>query len=145
MLQPKIIELAKQGRGPVGSAAVEALVALNVPLGSRVHSHVLRHLPGAVVRGIHISSILSYLGNTLPRLDAEIDTSSRDNGELPLPPVLKRGGGCHTRHASLLGLTCIRFRGARRGAHAKDSVDYIVVECSSKHRCDLDVIEAVQQ
>ncbi|KAF8552287.1 hypothetical protein OG21DRAFT_153946 [Imleria badia] len=75
-LKPEIINLAKKRKSPVGSAAVEALVALNVPLP----------------HGIHFSSILCYLDNALPRLDAETGSTSLPNDTDDLPPVLQVNG-----------------------------------------------------
>lgn len=143
-MKPKIIDLAKQGRSPVGAAAVEALVALKEPRESHVHRVILGSLMGTVPHDVHISSILAYLGNTLPRLDAEIGNTTSPNDAGDLPFVLRGSGGCHARRTSLLGLTCIRFRGAQRRTRAEDSVNYLVVECSSTHCGDLDIIEVMQ-
>ena len=143
-LKPKIIDLAKQGRSPVGAAAVGALVALKEPRESHVHCVIPGSLIGTVPHDVHISSILVYLGNTLPRLDAEIGNTTSLNDADDLPFVLRANGGCRAPHTSLLGLTCIRFRGAQRRTHAEDSANYLVVECSSTHCGDLDIIEVMQ-
>jgi hypothetical protein len=100
-LKPRIIDLAKRERGRIGSAAVEALVALKEPRESRLLVHILspdEHRE-KVPRGIHFSNILGYLDNILPRLDVEIgDTCSpEDIGNLP--PVLQVNGKCHFRRA----------------------------------------------
>lgn len=86
----RVYELATKGRGPVGSAAVEVLVALKAPRESRFYWSIICRLmvvAETVSRDIHLSNILGYLDATLPRLDAEVGaTSSPDNID-DLPPI----------------------------------------------------------
>ena len=109
-LRPRIIEIAKKGRSPGGSVAVEALVALKVPRESQLYKvHTLSpdgHC-GKVLDNARFSNILGYLGNTLPPLDAEIGSISQapSDNTSALSPVLQANGERHVLCASFLRLT----------------------------------------
>lgn len=47
-----------------------------------------------VIHNIHFSNILGYLGNTLPRLDAEVGCASSVDNFDDLPSVLLVNGEC---------------------------------------------------
>ena len=60
-LKPKIRELAEKEKCPVGSAAVEALVALKEPRESRLYWSMRRYLMGITNKSVTMSIYLISL------------------------------------------------------------------------------------
>jgi hypothetical protein len=58
-LRPRIVNLAKKGRGPVGSAAVEALVALKAPRELQLYKYTLCRLIVTVEKFPAVSTFLT--------------------------------------------------------------------------------------
>ncbi|KAI9569195.1 hypothetical protein HD554DRAFT_624067 [Boletus coccyginus] len=126
-LKPKILKLAKKGRGQVGSVAVEALVALDPSK--------------PLTLDVRFSNILRYLENTLPRIDVEVGQSStsppNNQGDLSssrgkfelgdgiLDKLVSTTGSWSLRERTAAILTLLKLCGDDTGMYSQKSLGHL--------------------